>query len=821
MGANARLDLASQKSLPTVFLVAHSHWDREWYVPFEVFRARLVELLDGLLPRLEAEPEHPDFVLDGQSVVVDDYLELRPEEEPRLRRLVQAGRLRVGPFYVLPDEFLVSGEALIRNLERGIRLASRYGRCSRIGYVPDSFGHVSQLPQILQGFGLEHFLFTRGLGEGPVSTAYRWHGADGASVLALQQVRSYSHVGRLPTDPEEAADRLLEAVRELQPYSPVDAVLLCHGGDHYFPAARLPEIVQALRTRHPDVRTGGFEDYARHLAPGDLPSLHGELRGGRLFPLLPGVLSARTDLKVANHDCQVALERLAEPLDALAPPDRLRAALLDRAWRLLLLNHPHDSVCGCSADEVHREGLVRFGQVAQLVEEVRSRASAALLHPGPPREAVRALRVWNPSPFPRHEPVVVTVDLEPGELSGAPVVVDAEGRPLPVQLLKRSAVEGHHPFASAWPVERLVLAFLPPPVGGLASEVVYLQAGDPPQGEDTKPITSLWLDHEEESGFTLICGSRILGGVHRLLVQDDAGDTYNAAVAGEPRAVHVESAQVPHNGPLVWQIELSGTIDDAGFWSTRATLVAGSARVDFHTRLDLTRTGLRVRALFPGPPGATHHWSATPFDLVRRPLEPGDPGLWRFETPPDGHPVQGLCGLPGMAVFARGLAEYGVEPGPTLGLTLLRSVEWLSREGLSTRRVEAGPKIPVPDARMLGPRTFDYAFLPQAPEDPGALFREAERFALPLQVEEVPRTAQPTPPRLELPEPLVLSALRRVGEEVELRVFNPTDRDAALPRHDGRRVRLDGSDAPGDPMALLRPKEICTLRFKGFSAFLP
>lgn len=812
--------MASPQPLPTVFLVAHSHWDREWYVPFEVFRARLVELLDGLLPRLENDPEHPDFVLDGQSVILEDYLELRPEEEPRLRRLVQAGRLRVGPFYVLPDEFLVSGEALIRNLERGIGVATSYGRCARLGYVPDSFGHVSQLPQILRGFGLDDFLFTRGLGEGPVSTAYRWHGADGSSVLALQQVRSYSHVGRLPDDPEEAADRLLEAARELQPYSPVDAVLLCHGGDHYFPARRLPEVVQALRARHPDVRTGGFEDYARHLAPGDLPTLHGELRGGRLFPLLAGVLSARTDLKVANHECQLALERLAEPLDALAPPDRLRAALLARAWKLLLLNHPHDSLCGCSVDEVHREGLTRFAQVRQLAEEVRARAAAALLRSGPAVEAVRALRVWNPSPFPRQEPVVVTVDLEPGELAGSPVVVDAQGRPLPVQVLKRSSVEGHHPFASAWPVERLVLAFTPPPVGGLGSQVVYLRAGDPPVLEGSKPLTSLWLDHEEEGGFMLICGDRILGGVHRLLVQDDAGDTYNAAVAGEPLVVHVEAADLPHNGPLVWQVQLSGSLDGAGFWSTRATLVAGSARVDFHTTLDLTRTGLRVRALFPGPPGASHHWSATPYDLVRRPLEPADPGLWRFETPPDGHPVQGLCGLPGMAVFPRGLAEYGVEPGPALGLTLLRSVEWLSREGLPTRRVEAGPKIPVPDARMLGPRTFDYAFLPDAPEDPGVLFREAERYALPLQVEEVPRTTQPVPGRLELPEPLVLSALRRVGDEVEVRVFNPTEGAAAMPDLGGRRVRLDGTDEPGDPAEPLRPKEIRTLRFIGFSGSL-
>lgn len=818
---------------PTVFLVAHSHWDREWYVPFEVFRARLVELLDALLPRLESEPEHPDFVLDGQSAVVEDYLELRPEEEPRLRRLVQEGRVRVGPFYVLPDEFLVSGEALVRNLERGIRVARRFGRCSELGYVPDSFGHVSQLPQILRGFGIREFLFTRGFGSGEISTAYRWRGSDGTEVLALQQVRSYSHVGRLPTDPEEAADRLEQAVAELAPHSPVPAVLLCHGGDHYFPAPRLPEVLSAFRKRHPDLRTGGFEDYARHVASldPDLPRLGGELRGGRLFPLLAGVLSARADLKVANAECQTLLERVAEPLDATAAlltgGDTLRPALLARAWKLLLRNHPHDSMCGCSADEVHREGLARFGQVRQLGEEVRSRASDALARrtgPSPDFVALRALRVWNPSPFPRHEPVVATLDLEPGELCGLPRLVAGDGSPLPMQVLKRSAVEGHHPFASAWPVDRLVLAFTPPRIGGLGWTVVYLVQGEPGTEEpESKPGTSLWLDHEEEGGLTLISGDRLLGGVHRLLVVDDEGDTYNAAVSGDPYPVHVESADIGQHGPLVWQLELSGTIEDTGFWSTRATLLAGSPRVDFHTTLELTRPGVRVRALFPAPPDATHHFSATPFDLSVRPLEPEDSGLWRFETPPDGHPVQGLCGLAGMAVFPRGLAEYGVEPGPALGLTLLRSVEWLSREGLPTRRVEAGPKIRVPDARMLGPQTFEYAFLPQAPEESGALFREAERYALPLQVEEVPRRAEERPRLLEVDAPAALSSFRRVGDEIEVRLFNPTEREAPLGLHWGipvsgpRRVSMGGAEDPRGPEDPLGAKEIRTLRFRGIS----
>lgn len=820
-----------------IFLVAHTHWDREWYAPFEVFRARLADLLDGLLPRLESEPEHPDFVLDGQSVALEDYLELRPEEGARVRRLVQEGRLRVGPFHVLPDEFLVSGEALVRNLELGIRTALSFGACEPLGYVPDSFGHVSQLPQILRGFGMEAFLFTRGLGEGPVATAYRWRGPDGSALLALQQVRSYSHVGRLPTDPEEAADRLEAAVDELRPFLSVPVVLLCHGGDHHFPAPRLPEIVARLRGRgrYAVVRTGGFIDYARAAATaaGELPDLQGELRGGRLFPLLAGMLSARGDLKRANHSCQLLLERRVEPADAMAAllggsHGGLRRALLDRAWRLLLLNHPHDSIGGCSVDAVHLENRARFQRVEQLGEEVRSRALEAQvrrLHASPDFVAVRALRIGNPSPFRRQEVVEVTLDLQPGELLGRPGIRDSEGRALPCQVMERRAVEGSHPFPSAWPVDRLRLAFLPPPVEGLGWDVVYLVQDAGPSPETARPGPSLWLDPEDEGSLILLSGDMLLGGVHRLHAVRDEGDTYNASPRGAPLPVIVESAQVLQNGPLVWSLALSGSLGEHAWWRTEALLRSGCGRVDFRTRIELELPGLRVRALFPPPGPVERHFGHTPFDVVHRPLAPEDPGLWKFETPPDGHPAQWCCGLEGadhrLALFPRGLCEYGVEPGLSVGLTLLRSVSWLSRQGLPTRTVEAGPKLRVADAEGRGRHDLEYGLLVPAPMDDVELLREAERFQLPLEVEEVPQRVGDLPSRgglLALEGPAVLSALRRVGEEVEVRVFNPGGAPGevhlrwGVPMGKGRRVELDGRERGTGP-SCLGPGEIATWRF--------
>src|ERR671924_1747116 len=156
-------ETAGQGQSRLVHVVPHTHWDREWYSSFQSFRLRLVDLLDDLLPRMESDPSYGRFLLDGQLAVVDDYLAVRPEAEDRLRRLVGSGRIAVGPWYTLPDEFLVSGETLIRNLQLGMATADRFGGAMTVGYLPDMFGHVAQMPQILRLFGFEHAVVWRGV----------------------------------------------------------------------------------------------------------------------------------------------------------------------------------------------------------------------------------------------------------------------------------------------------------------------------------------------------------------------------------------------------------------------------------------------------------------------------------------------------------------------------------------------------------------------------------------------------------------------------------------------------------------------------------
>jgi mannosylglycerate hydrolase len=183
----------------TLHLVSHTHWDREWYLTFQQFRLKLVQILDSLLDLLESDPDYKHFMLDGQTIVLEDYLEMRPERVSQIRQHVKSGRLLIGPWYVLPDEFLVSPEAILRNLLEGRRTARDYGGGMPVGYIPDPFGHIGQMPQILCGFGLDSACLQRGLADEPLECWWQApDGSRGVSGLPAQRVCQCSRLARLP-----------------------------------------------------------------------------------------------------------------------------------------------------------------------------------------------------------------------------------------------------------------------------------------------------------------------------------------------------------------------------------------------------------------------------------------------------------------------------------------------------------------------------------------------------------------------------------------------------------------------------------------------
>jgi Glycosyl hydrolases family 38 N-terminal domain/Alpha mannosidase middle domain len=357
-----------------------------------------------VLDELEAD-ERMRFTLDGQLATVDDYVQIRPESEERIRASVREGRLAIGPWQTLVDEFLVSGETICRNLEVGLARAEQLGGAMRIGYLPDSFGHIAQMPQILQNAGIEAAVVWRGVPASVESHSFAWEAPDGSVVRAeYLPENGYSNAAYIFD-----RDTLGEVVGRLRPWFGDDPILGMVGTDHMPVAANFAARVPS------EARIATLGDYISDTAlQQTVTRVVGELRSASRANLLPNVVSARIDLKQACGAAERALERYAEPLQALYGGE-WPGRFLDIAWSRLLQNAAHDSICGCSADEVSAQVLVRYAEARQIGEELTRRALERIGARAPAGTTV----VVNPSAFERTE--VVDIDGEPALVTVPPL----------------------------------------------------------------------------------------------------------------------------------------------------------------------------------------------------------------------------------------------------------------------------------------------------------------------------------------------------------------------------------------------------------------
>lgn len=378
----------------TAHIISHSHWDREWYLPFETHRHLLVKLMDTLLDTIEADPAFRSFHLDGQTIILDDYLAIRPEQEERLARHIREGRLIIGPWYVLQDEFLTSSEANVRNLQYGHRDAAKYGEgvVCKIGYFPDSFGNMGQAPQLLLQAGIDTAVFGRGVtptgfnnsvGEaGQFESPYSemmWQSPDGSSVLGILFANWYCNGMEVPVDPEQAKAYWDSRLEKAEKFASTPHLLFMNGCDHQPVQTDLSEAIRTAEQLYPDTSFvhSSFDEYVQAVKatmPERLSVIEGELRSQRTegWYTLVNTASARVYLKQMNHKVQTLLEKAAEPLAVFAASlgHPYPSHWLEYGWKTLMQNHPHDSICGCSVDEVHREMVTRFEKSGQVAENV-------------------------------------------------------------------------------------------------------------------------------------------------------------------------------------------------------------------------------------------------------------------------------------------------------------------------------------------------------------------------------------------------------------------------------------------------------------------
>ncbi len=880
-----------------LIVVSHTHWDREWYFVFEAFRARLVGMIDTLLELLDGDPDFRCFLLDGQTIALDDYLDVRPDRRADIERLVRAGRLQVGPWYVLPDEFLVGGESLVRNLLRGLKTARGFGEPMMVGYLPDCFGHVAHMPAVLRGFGIEDAVIWRGAGDDVDKTEFFWRAPDGSEVLTVHLPDGYGNANNLPTEREAWLERLRSIREMLEPRATTPCLLLMNGSDHTPPQPELPEMIATANEAVDDAELvhghlpmlfSGIRESMGEEA-GAWPRRRGEFRDGKRSPLLPAILSARMWIKQRNQECEDLLARWAEPLFAWATLLRERlgdqwqdpglpagpgspfpsqpastASLLDAAWGQLLRNHPHDSICGCSVDQVHDEMRPRFDRCWQIGEELTRQSMRALCAQMPSGDDL-GVAVFNPLNGPRTDFVIVPLprrdDEEPRE------VVDPSGRAIPCQVLMtpgwRTSPLG--PVEKVAPPARVDVGFVAPDVPGFGYRtlgVVYGPARPPAAASGDSIENDLMRVTADPADGTLNVldktTGRRLSGLNRFVDGGERGDEYNYCRPARDDLVDAPGRPpriaVVEDGPSRWTLEVAldyslpkALAEDRDDRSsdrvecpivTKVSLYPGVGRIDIHSEVDNRAEDHRLRVHFPAGLQTDVSHAEQHFGVVTRPLAVPDWDETWSEEPVGTHPQKAFVdvsdGHHGLMLANRGLPEYEVLPGEegvTIALTLLRCVGHLARFDIPSRPNLAGPLVPTPAAQVPGRHSFDYALIPH---EGGweAAWPEAHRFAVPLRARRVQDGSGALPTEgalLALDGPaFAVSALKRAedGEGVVVRLYNVSSGAAsgrvrlAEPFERAEFVDMEESLLSEAPLAdgwvrlEARPNQITNLRFR-------
>jgi len=841
----------SPRTALTAHYVASTHWDREWYESFQHYRFRLVDVIDAAIELLERDPDYRTYQLDGQAVVLEDYFAIRPERRERFQALVDAGRIQSGPWYVMPDEFLPCGESLVRNLLRGHQVVEPFGPPMKVGFICDIFGHNSQLPQIFRGFGIDSAVLWRGTNYPDVKGLFRWQGADGSEVLTYAfEDRGYGQYqfevrkpARTPSGKlnlNRAVDGLRNILKIESSRTPGKALLFFDGIDHIPPEPATSKLLAKARASRINVVHSTLPDFfeAVRAQKLKLQRVRGELRepgvsGGEL---IPGVLSSRIYLKQANARCESRLLHWAEPFGAFASlvGADFPAGFLNLAWQYLLRNHPHDSICGCSIDQVHRDMVHRFDQCGLIADRACQMSLRAIADrtPLPKLEGKEdfVVTVFNPNAVPLDGvvdlPLHFPVDTENRfqEWFGYEPIVgfrlyDVDDNEIPYQRMdvtKRVAVKAYDRLAdytgSAQEQVRVATRLNIPPQG-------WTTLVCKPTRDRTRSVGSQLVDdHTMQNDLLHVCinpngtvdvtdrkGGQTYRNALTFEERADIGDGWyhGTAVNDEILSSSGAAADIAlvHDGFALTTFRVRTVMNVPACFmhdprimrrsdelvplaiTSWITLRAGSPLLEVHTEVDNTARDHRLRVLFPTDLDVDTWFADSPFDVIERSvtLRADSHELYEqeVETKPQHSFIAVNDGKHGLAVISCGQPEAAVRDlsERPIALTLFR--------GFARTVATMGE----PEGQMLGTTTHDYWLYPhRGPLPTTELFQLGQRLAAGVECISTDLKRQKLlRGKPSLPAtgswftldrgPLVISACKRSedGQAIIIRLFNPTD----------------------------------------------
>ena len=712
-----------------IHIISHTHWDREWYLSFEKHRFRLVDMMDSLLETIDNDPLFRSFHLDGQIIILEDYLEIRPEMLPKIKKYIADGRLIIGPWYVLQDEFLITGEANVRNLLYGLKESKKYGSPCMLGYFPDAFGNISQAPQILNGFGITRAAFGRGIravgfdnevlkqpGFENFSSEVVWRSPDGSEAVGVLFANWYSNCNDIPKDPEEIPAYIKRAVFAAETVSLTPHLLLMNGCDHQPVHTDIGQIIKQINDAQAidgQLIHSNFNDYFDMIEAykDDMPVVTGELtsRCTDGWHVLVNTASSRIYMKRKAFEVQRDMEKWAEPLGVMCEAAGVpyRSEMAYRAWKYLMENYPHDSICGCSIDEVHAEMMVRYQKAGDITEELISREKTALASMIDTEDADgTAVVVFNPHPWTADEfftaemllPPENTIPVERFGLYDGDEKISAE---IADSGVVRTYTLPDDSFRKIFNVRKLTVRARAREIPPLGYKTFFIRETGSAKDEAKLSVFKtgaesgvLRLDILPD-GSLKVLDKRSGQFYEGLNVFEDMGDcgteyvfkspendaivtTKNTAAGVELVTASPERAvfKITHMLSLpVSSGAESRSADTVPFMiESFVTMDAGIPRLDIRTRFDNNIGDHRLRAIFPSGVKSGVCFADGQFDIVERQIE-----AWQgWKNPSKCERQQAFVEMKdqsrGLLIANQGLPEYEIIDENHIALTLLRSV---------------------------------------------------------------------------------------------------------------------------------------------------
>ncbi|CAH6979399.1 alpha-mannosidase [Vibrio chagasii] len=735
-----------------VHITPHMHWDREWYFTTEESRILLVNNMEEIMNRLESDPEYKYYVLDGQTAVLEDYFAIKPENTERVKALVEAGKLIIGPWYSQTDTMQVSGESIVRNMMYGIRDCMKFGDAMKIGYLPDSFSMSSQLPMIYNGFDITRAMFWRGCSErhGTNKTEFLWQSNDGSEVTAQVLPLGYAIGKYLPQDEEGLRARLDKYFPVLEKPSVTKDILLPNGHDQMPIQKDIFEVMDKLREIYPDreFSMSRYEEVFEKVeaARDQLDTIKGEFNDGKYMRVHRTISSTRMDIKLIHAEIENKIVNILEPLASIAWTlgFEYHHGLIEKMWKESMKNHAHDSIGCCCSDKVHAEILNRYILADDMATNLIHFYKRKIVDHMPDREGCDKLAMFNLSPYEREEVVNTTITIRAQEFS----IFDENENPVEYFIRDKRQIDpgkvdrqivhygNYDPFMEFdIQIKRTVpaMGFTTLHIQGnekgavkVAERKDYLLENEYYRINVNDNATLTIFDKETEQVFDQVL---------RLEDGSDDGDEYDYSPSRQEWLLYSDEfpveTSIDHQGfqsvaNIALRMNVPANLAEReertgqnGFIEAQCQVVLkqGSRRIEVRVELDNQADDHRVRVLVPTPFVSETVVADNQFGCITRPTNDPAMAVWEEEKWKEAPvPVYQLMnfaalenGKAGMAIMSNGLREFeviasqGDDNRDTFALTLFRGIGVLGKEELLLRPGRpSGIKIPTPDSQVRG-----------------------------------------------------------------------------------------------------------------------